>query len=114
MQEEPYHVRRLRELEAAAPVKRKKKTEPFVQVPLWWIEAAAKATKSPKTILLVELLRLRWKTGRSTFPLPNARLQRLGVSRKTKRRMLLDLERAGMIVVERRSRKTPIVTLNAL
>ena len=32
-------ARRSRELEAAAPVKRKKKVEPFVKVPLWWIEA---------------------------------------------------------------------------
>jgi hypothetical protein len=114
MQEEPYHVRRIRELEAAAPAKRKKKVEPFVQVPLWWIEAAAKATKSPTTLLLIELLRLRWKTQRSTFPLPNARLQRLGVSREVKRRRLRDLERAELIVVERPSHKTPVITLNAL
>ena len=67
---EPWHVRRLRELEAAVPVKRKK-TEPFVKVPLRWIEAAAKATGSPTTMLLIELLRLRWKTQSDTFPLPN-------------------------------------------
>jgi hypothetical protein len=34
-----------RELETVAPIKRKKKVDPFVKVPLWWIEAAAKATK---------------------------------------------------------------------
>jgi hypothetical protein len=31
---------------------------PFVKVPLWWIEAAAKATDSPTTIVLVTFLRL--------------------------------------------------------
>src|SRR5262245_1707308 len=100
MDEEPWHVRRRRELEAAAPVKRKM-LEPFVKVPLWWAEATAKAAGSPTTAMLVELLRLRWKTQSMTFPLPNGRLQKLGVSRDVKRRVLSDLERAGLILVER-------------
>ena len=37
MDDEPWHVKRLRELQAAAPVKRKT-VEPYVKVPLWWIE----------------------------------------------------------------------------
>ena len=110
MQDELWHVRRLRELAAAAPLKRKK-VEPFVKLPLWWAEAAGKATGSPTTILLAELLRLRWKTQSMTFPLPNSRLRKLGVSRDIKRRVLLDLERAGLVTVERSSRKTPVVTL---
>jgi ribosomal protein S19E (S16A) len=105
-------ARRLRELEAAAPVKGKK-TEPFVKMPLWWAVAAAEATNSPVTIMLVELLRMRWKTRNNTFPLPNARLRKLGVSRDVKRRVLQQLERVGMITVERQGRKTPIVTLIA-
>jgi hypothetical protein len=103
------------DLKTAAPVKRKKKgAEPFVMVPMWWIEEAAKATKSPTTLVLIELLRLHWKTKSLTFPLPNGRLQRLGVSRKVKCRVLRDLERAGFIVVEWPNRKTPLVTLVAL
>jgi hypothetical protein len=93
---------------------RKRASEPFVQVPLWWIELAAKATKSPTTIVLIELLRLRWKTQRSTFPVPSSRLEKLGVSRKIKCRVLRDLERRHVISVEWSSRKTPIVTLIAL
>ena len=107
-------ARRMRELETVAPIKRKKKAEPFVKVPLWWIETAAKATKSPTTVVLIELLRLRWKTGSPTFPLPNARLQRLGVSRKVKQRILRELELARLVIVERPARKSPVVTLNAL
>jgi hypothetical protein len=95
-----WSARRLRELEAKAPVKRKK-VAPFVKVPLWWIEQAAKATDSSPTILLIELLRLRWKTQSNTFPLPNGRLAKLGVSRDVKRRMLLQLERMELISVER-------------
>ena len=97
-----------------APIKRKKKVEPFVQVPLWWIETAAKDIRSPATLVLIELLRARWKTKNSTFPLPNARLKALGVSREIKRRVLRDLERRPVILVERPLRKTPIITLIGL
>jgi hypothetical protein len=113
MQEEPWHVKRLRELEAAAP-KRKKKVGRFVQVPLWWIEIAAKDTRSPATLVLIELLYAAWKAKSTTFPLPNARLKTLGVSRKTKYKVLRDLERRPVILVERSPRKTPLITLIGL
>jgi hypothetical protein len=110
-----YAKKRLAELRAAAPVKRKK-TEPFVKVPMWWIEAAAKATESPTTLVLIELLRLHWKTKRSTFSVPNGRLRKLGVSRKVKHRVLRELEQGQgrLIVVKRKPRKAPTVTLVAL
>jgi DNA-binding FadR family transcriptional regulator len=49
-----------------------------------------------------------------TFPLPNGRLCENGVSRKVKRRVLRDLEAAGLITVERRLGKTPLITLTVL
>src|SRR5262245_30480502 len=110
MDDEPWHVRRRRELEASTPVKRKK-VEPFVMVPLWWIELATKATRSPTTMVLIELLYASWRAKRRTFPLPNSRLRRLGVNRETKRRVLRALEQEGLIKVDRRGRKTPTVTL---
>jgi hypothetical protein len=110
---ELWYVQRKRELEAAAPVKRKK-VEPFVKVPLWWIVAAAKATRSPATLVMIELLRASWKARSLTFPLPNSRLQRIGVNRETKRRVLRALEGVGLIRVNRLARKTPIVTLLSL
>ncbi len=103
--------KRLSELKTAVVAKREQRTEPFVKMPLWWAEAAAKATGSPVTILLVELLRLRWKTHSMTFPLPNGRLAKLGVSREIKRRALRELEKNGLITVERPLRRTPIITL---
>src|SRR5262245_53984280 len=113
MQDEPWHIKRRRELEAAAPVKRKK-TEPFVKVPLWWIAQATKATNTGRGLVCIELLYAAWKAKRPTFSLPNGRLARLGINRNTKRRALYDLERAGLITVERPSRKTPIITLVVL
>jgi hypothetical protein len=97
-----------------APTKRKKKVEPFVQVPLWWIETAAKDIRSPATLVLIELLRVRWKTQSSTFPLPNSRLKALGVNRELKRRVLHDLERRPVILVERSRGKAPRITLIGL
>jgi len=89
----------------------KRATEPFVMVPLGWIERAARLTRSPATLILTELLHAAWRAKCSTFPLPNARLSRLGVSRKVKRRVLLDLECGRLVAVQRLPRKTPIVTL---
>jgi hypothetical protein len=114
MQDEHWSVKRRRELEAMAPVKRKRKVEPFVKVPLWWIAQATKATNTGRALVCIELLYAAWKAKRPTFPLPSRRLLGLGISRDTKRRALHDLERAGLITVERPPRKTPIITLVVL
>ena len=71
-------VRRKAELEAKAPIKRKKQVDPFVKVPLWWIAPAAKSVRSPATLVMVELLRASWKAKSLTFLLPNGRLEKLG------------------------------------
>jgi hypothetical protein len=113
MQDEHWSVKRLRELEVAAPVKRRK-TEAFVKVPLWWIARATKATNTGRALVCIELLYAAWKAKRPTFPLPNGRLTKLGINRNTKRRALYDLERAGLITVERPPHKTPIITLVVL
>ena len=105
--------RRQSELEEAAP-KKKRKVEPFVKVPLWWIQQAATTTKSSTTLVCIELLHRSWKAKSPTFPLPNGNLRKLGVSREIKRRVLRDLEKGGLITVERPTRKTPIVTLVGL
>jgi hypothetical protein len=98
----------------AKPKKKEEASEPFVKVPLWWIEMAAKRIKSPATLVLIELLYAAWKAKSSTFPLPNTRLRKMGVSRQMKHLMLRGLERGGVILVERKPHKTPIVTLIGL
>jgi hypothetical protein len=110
MDDEPWWVTRRRELEAAAPVKRPK-PKPYVKMPLEWTIAATRATCVPRALVLLELQRASWRARSLTFPLPNERLVKLGVSRKIKYQVLHDLERAGLAVVERPPRKTPIVTL---
>lgn len=91
-----------------------KKKDAFVKVPLWFASEAAKSTNTLKALVWIHLLHASWKAKSLTFPLPNGRLERIGVSRETKRRALRDLERAGLITVERLSRKSPVVTIVTL
>jgi len=102
--------KRLAELEAAAPVKREKK-EPFAKVPLRWAAVAARATKTTKCLVWIELLHMAWRKGSPTFPLPCGKLEKRGVSRETRRRALRELETAGLIQVEWKHGKTPVVTI---
>jgi hypothetical protein len=92
----------------------KRKEPPFVRVPLWWAESAAKATKSPSALVWVHLLYVAWKRKSMTFPLANRRLEKIGVSREVKRRVLRDLETAGLVTVERQHGRSPKVTIVVL
>jgi hypothetical protein len=112
---DPWVKQRLNKLETVAPgQRRKQKADPFVHVPLWWIAQATKLTRTPAALVCIELLYRHWKAKSPSFPFPNAGLKKLGVSRDVKRRVLRDLERGGLITVERPTRKTPIVTLVGL
>ena len=93
------------------PSKAKAKKDAFVQVPLWWAEQAAQATRTPQAMVWLWLLHLSWKEHSLTFKLPNERLAVLGVSRSAKTRALRNLESAGLIQVARARGKSPTVTL---
>jgi hypothetical protein len=67
--------------------------------------------KTPKALVWVWLLHTSWKTKSATFPFPNGKLKNAGTTRFTKRRALQELETAGLITVQWRHGKTPIVTL---
>ena len=92
-------------------MKPQNKKDLFVQVPLWWIEQATKATRSPQAFVCVWLLHLAWQSKSASFPLPNDRLAKRGADRQAKRRALANLEKAGLISIERRLGKAPIVTM---
>lgn len=101
-------------LQPAPPKGGKARKGAFVQVPLWWIEQATQVTRTQQAFVCIWLLHLAWKAKSVTFPLPNDRLAKRGISRTTKRRVLERLEAAGLITVERKHNKTPIVTLTLL
>jgi hypothetical protein len=93
------------------PNKAKARKDAFVQVPLWWAEQAAQATRTPQAMVWLWMLYLSWKEHSSTFKLPNERLAVHGVSRSAKTRALRNLETAGLIQVARGRGKSPTVTL---
>ena len=59
----------------SATVKGRRRSDPFIRVPWEWIEQAARLTRSPTTLILMELLYASWRARSLTFPLPNARLK---------------------------------------
>jgi hypothetical protein len=108
-----WHKQRLAELKAAAPAKRKK-AKLFAVLELEAAAAAFAAMDCQKATLWIWLVHKARMTGRNTVAVPNAAVAKLGVSREVKRRALLQLERAGLIAVERSIRKTPTVSLICL
>jgi hypothetical protein len=103
---------RLAELETRAPVKRAKKEDVFVTIPLWFAAVAAEATRSPALLVVVYVLYCGWKAKGQSFVLPNGWLERRAVTRWVKCRALRKLEEAGLITVEWRGRKSPRITIH--
>ena len=60
----------------------------FVKVPLWWIEQATRATRTPQAFVCIWLLHLSWRARSPTFSLPNDKLNKRGADRRRKRRAL--------------------------
>jgi hypothetical protein len=92
----------------SVPKKISKRREQFVMLPLGWVERLSGA--SGKAWHLAALLLYRdWKSRGTPFKLANGMLSIDGVSRRTKWRALSELERRGLINVERRPRRSPII-----
>jgi hypothetical protein len=114
--DDPYDLRRLRIDPATfalphVPTKIRKRREQFVQVPMWWVE---KLSESPLATgathqVACYLCHLDWKHHGKPFKLPNGMLGYDGISRRSKWRALADLECRGLIIVERRPKKSPII-----
>jgi hypothetical protein len=90
---------------------RKARRKAFTQLPLDWAAETAKAAGTPGAIVWILLCHMAWKTKRATFPLSNMILARYGIDRKTKYRILANLEKAGRIKTEHRNKQAPLVTL---
>jgi hypothetical protein len=90
---------------------RKTKRKGFASVELERAAHRAKAVGIPGAMVLVLLDYMAWKTESRTFQLTNALLARYGITRYTKYRTLMKLEKAGLIRVEHRNRQSLTVTL---
>ena len=82
-------------------------------LPWTWAEALSGA--SGKTWeLAAHLLYQHWEGNGAPIKLANGMLGIDGINRWSKWRALSELERRGLVVVERRRRRSPIVRLNLL
>jgi hypothetical protein len=92
--------------------RRPKEEDNFAIVPLWAAAVAAEATRSPALLVLAYILHLTRKTGRRDCTLANGWLEKRGVSRQAKVRILRRFETCGLISVNWRQRKSPIITVH--
>ena len=90
------------------PAKILKRREHFIRLPFGWLEHLNGASGRVYALAL-HLLYLHWKGHDAPVKLANGMLAIDGISRRTKWRALAELERRGLVSIERRSRKSPLV-----
>jgi hypothetical protein len=95
---------------AVIPRKIQKRREHFVIVPWTWVEQLNGAQGKTYSVAL-HLLYLSWKSKGAPVKLPNGMLQIDGISRASKWRALTELEQRGLISIERRRGRSPIIYL---
>jgi hypothetical protein len=95
---------------AVVPLKIRKRRQHFVKVPWTWVERLDGASGKTYRVALC-LLYQYWKNRGEPVKLANGMLGIDGVSRYSKWKALSDLEHRGLITVERRPRRSPIIRL---
>jgi hypothetical protein len=98
------------EQKAPRPAQTEPKRQPFILVPAIWDERLCGAAASTQDVAR-HLLREHWRNGGRSFKLANKALAKRGTSPNGKLRALKELERLGLINVERGLYRSPIVTV---
>jgi len=93
---------------AASSTKIQKRRQHFIRVPWSWLERLRGASGQTYRVALC-LLYLHWKGQGAPIKLANGILRIDGVSRQSKWKALRDLERRGLIRVERQPRRSPVI-----
>jgi hypothetical protein len=86
------------------------KKRKFIKVPWSWAEHLDGASGRTYFVAL-QLLWLHWRHNGGAVKFANRALTGSGMDRHTKYRALDELERRGLISVDRRARKSPLVRL---
>jgi hypothetical protein len=94
----------------SVPVSRKnqKRQKHFILVPWIWYEQLLKARHTATLKIALQILYKHWKNDGKTFELSTCIFG--NVSRRQKRQALAELEAFGLITVERRKCRSPLVT----
>lgn len=98
------------QLHTVTPKKILKRREHFICVPFSWLERLNGASGKAHSLAL-HLLHRHWKAKGRPFTVANGMLEIDGISRATKWRGLAELERRGLITIEHRDRKSPVITV---
>jgi len=93
------------------PKKIQKRQQHFIKVPWFWFEKLQKVKSAQTYRLALLLLYLHWRGSGGPVKLANGTPKAEGISRQSKWRALVELEQLGLIVIERRSRRSPVVRL---
>jgi hypothetical protein len=107
---ENLRIKNLPPLEPGVARQRRRSRE-FVMMSREQSDRLDKAVNSGTERVFRHLLFLTWRSPDKPVVLANAELARKGIDRQTKRRTLLELEVLGLIRVEWRYKKSPIVTV---
>lgn len=90
------------------PTKIRKQREHFAMMPMAWWEkldgASGRAWQMAWYLLYKD-----WKDKGGPVKLPNGMANYLGIQRRTKWRALAELERRGLVAIDRRPKKSPLV-----
>jgi hypothetical protein len=82
----------------------------FVHVPWAWVDRLREARYIGTYRVALHLLYEHWRNGGRSVVFPNGASKEAGVSRRVKWHALRELERLGLVAIERRQRKSPLVT----
>jgi hypothetical protein len=83
----------------------------FVVIPEDWLERLDAIPGRHAHRLMLKLMRMSWRLRSATIKVTNRALASYKMDRHTKLETLRRLERAGLISVEWRQRKSPLVTI---
>jgi hypothetical protein len=101
-----------RSSDGAAPQRDAKRLVGFIRMPWGWADALASNDVGGKVwAVACHILYETWRAKGQPIKVPNGMLERFGVSRDAKIRALHKLEQLGLVSVEWRPRKSPIVTI---
>jgi hypothetical protein len=94
--------------------KSKKWQRHYVQVPWSWVERLQSAKRISTYRLALLLLYEAWKNGGKPLALSNVLAAEAGLSRQTKWLGLVELEKFGLVRIERRQGRAPRLILKQL
>jgi hypothetical protein len=86
-----------------------KRATEWVKLDRIWVDRLKGHRGHPTMAVAFHLIHETWKCNGGSIKVPNGMLEIDGVTRKVKWRVLNEFEEVGLISIERRQRKSPII-----